>query len=91
MAVESDVHVLGISTLAGAHKTLVPEVMTALHTLGRDDILVVVGGVVPSRDRDILRQGGVAAVFGPGSSIPACANAILELLIHGDGSHVQQP
>jgi methylmalonyl-CoA mutase len=91
MAVESDVHVLGISSLAGAHQTLVPEVIASLKALGRNDILVVVGGVVPSRDRDVLREAGVAAVFGPGSPIPACAKEILALLTQGHEGHDQQP
>jgi methylmalonyl-CoA mutase len=81
MAVDNDVHVLGISSLAGAHKTLVPEVIAALKALGRDDILVVVGGVVPSRDRAYLREAGVATIFGPGTPIPACAREILGLLM----------
>jgi methylmalonyl-CoA mutase len=81
MAAENDVHVLGVSSLAGGHKTLVPEVLKELGLLGRSDILVYVGGVVPPRDYDYLRQAGVAGVFGPGSPIPDCAQAILEALM----------
>jgi methylmalonyl-CoA mutase len=80
MAVENDVHVLGISSLAGGHKTLVPEVIASLKKLGRDDILVFVGGVVPPRDYDYLYQAGVTGVFGPGSVIPACAQKIMHAL-----------
>ena len=80
MAVENDVHVLGVSSLAGGHKTLVPEAIAELKRLGRDDILVVVGGVVPPNDYQVLREAGVAAVFGPGTVIPACAQQILEAL-----------
>ncbi len=80
MAAENDVHVLGVSSLAGGHKTLVPEVIARLKALGRDDILVVVGGVIPPNDYDVLRQAGVTAVFGPGSVIPDCAREILDAL-----------
>jgi methylmalonyl-CoA mutase len=80
MAVENDVHVLGVSSLAGGHKTLVPEVIAELSRLGRGDILVVVGGVVPPNDVAVLQQAGVTAVFGPGSVIPVCAQQILEAL-----------
>jgi methylmalonyl-CoA mutase len=80
MAAENDVHVLGVSSLAGGHKTLVPEAIAELKRLGRDDILVVVGGVVPPHDHEFLRAAGVAAVFGPGSVIPICAQEILTVL-----------
>jgi methylmalonyl-CoA mutase len=80
MAVENDVHVLGVSSLAGGHKTLVPDVIAALRELGRGDILVVVGGVVPPQDYAFLHEAGVTAVFGPGSVIPLCAQQILEAL-----------
>jgi methylmalonyl-CoA mutase len=80
MAAENDVHVLGVSSLAGGHKTLVPEAIAELKRLGRDDILVVVGGVVPPHDLQFLRAAGVAAVFGPGSVIPLCAQEILTAL-----------
>ncbi len=80
MAVDNDVHVLGVSSLAGGHKTLVPDVMTALADLGRADILVVVGGVIPPQDYGYLEAAGVTAIFGPGSVIPICAQQILEAL-----------
>ncbi len=81
MAVENDVHALGISTLAGGHKTLVPEVIAELKTLDRSDILVYVGGVIPPKDYDFLYSAGVVGVFGPGSVIPACAQSILSALM----------
>ncbi len=81
MAVENDVHVLGISTLAGGHKTLVPEVIAELKRSGRGDILVFLGGVIPPRDYDFLYRAGVAGVFGPGSAIPVCAQGILNCLM----------
>jgi methylmalonyl-CoA mutase len=81
MAAENDVHVLGVSSLAGGHKTLVPEVIGELRRLGREDILVVVGGVIPPRDYDFLEKAGVAAVFGPGTVIPICAQRILRALM----------
>jgi methylmalonyl-CoA mutase len=80
MAVENDVHVLGVSTLAGSHKTLVPEVIAELKRLGREDILVVAGGVIPRQDYDFLRAAGVAGVFGPGTRIPESAREILNTL-----------
>jgi methylmalonyl-CoA mutase len=80
MAAENDVHVLGVSSLAGGHKTLVPEAIAELRRLGREDILVVVGGVIPPHDYEFLREAGVSAVFGPGSVIPLCAQQILTAL-----------
>jgi len=77
-AVENDVHVLGVSTLAGGHKTLIPEVIAELKALGREDILVVVGGVIPPQDYDYLYKAGAAGVFGPGTVIPLAAQKILE-------------
>jgi methylmalonyl-CoA mutase len=79
-AVENDVHVLGVSTLAGGHKTLIPEVIEELRALGRDDILVVVGGVIPPHDYDYLYNAGAAGVFGPGTVIPKAAQKIIETL-----------
>jgi methylmalonyl-CoA mutase len=78
--VENDVHILGVSSLAAGHKTLVPEVIQALRALGRDDILVIVGGVIPKPDYDFLYESGVVGVFGPGTRIPDAAIEILELL-----------
>jgi len=80
-AVENDVHVLGISSLAGGHKTLVPQVIEELRGFGRDDILVVVGGIVPPRDYHDLRVAGVAGIFGPGTVIPQAAQKILTVLL----------
>jgi methylmalonyl-CoA mutase len=81
MAAENDVHVLGVSSLAGAHKTLVPEVIAELERLGRGDILVFVGGVIPPADFAWLHEHGVAGVFGPGSPVPVCAQTILDSLM----------
>ena len=80
MAVENDVHVLGVSTLAGGHMTLVPEVIQELKRLGRQDILVVVGGVIPPQDFEALRKAGAAGVFGPGTRIAVSAQEILHSL-----------
>jgi methylmalonyl-CoA mutase len=79
-AIENDVHLCGISTLAGAHKTLVPELVALLQKQGRGDILVVAGGVIPDQDIAALRAAGVADVFGPGTVIPAAAMRLLDLL-----------
>jgi methylmalonyl-CoA mutase len=79
-AVENDVHVLGVSSLAAGHKTLVPQVIAELKKLGREDILVVAGGVIPPQDYDYLYKAGVAAIFGPGTPVAQAAIAILELL-----------
>jgi methylmalonyl-CoA mutase len=80
-AVENDVHFVGISSLAGGHKTLVPALVDALARLGRPDILVVAGGVIPPADYDMLYAAGVAAVFGPGTVIPEAAGRLLGLLV----------
>ena len=82
-AVENDVHILGISSLAAGHKSLVPDVIEELKKLGRDDIMVIVGGVIPSQDYQYLYEKGVAAVFGPGTVISTAARKILEVLING--------
>jgi methylmalonyl-CoA mutase len=79
-AIENDVHLCGISTLAGAHRTLVPELIALLKKQGRSDILVVVGGVVPAQDWPALLAAGVAEVFGPGTVIPQAAIKLLDLL-----------
>ena len=83
-AVENDVHVLGVSSLAAGHKTLVPQVIEELKKLGREDIVVIVGGVIPPQDYDFLYKAGAAAVFGPGSIISECAIKILNLLIEAN-------
>ncbi|MEX0360716.1 MAG: methylmalonyl-CoA mutase, partial [Allomuricauda sp.] len=80
-AVENDVHVLGISSLAGGHKTLVPEVVKELKNHGREDIMVIVGGVIPKQDYDHLMKHGAVAVFGPGTKISDAAIEILKILI----------
>ena len=80
-AAENDVHILGISSLAGGHKTLVPQAIAALEALGRGDIMVVAGGVIPAQDYQFLFDAGVVGVFGPGTSIAAAAVEILELMI----------
>lgn len=80
-AVENDVHVLGVSSLAAGHKTLVPEVINELKKLGREDIMVVAGGVIPQQDYDFLYKAGVFGIFGPGTKISLAATEILELLI----------
>jgi methylmalonyl-CoA mutase len=80
-AVENDVHVLGVSSLAAGHKTLVPQVIDELKSLGREDILVIAGGVIPAQDYDFLYKAGVAAVFGPGTSVSKAACQILEILL----------
>ena len=79
-AVENDVHVLGVSSLAAGHNTLVPQVIEELKKLGRDDILVIVGGVIPAQDYDFLYKSGVAGIFGPGTVIPLAAQEILKTL-----------
>ncbi|MFN7119987.1 MAG: methylmalonyl-CoA mutase [Saprospiraceae bacterium] len=82
-AAENDVHILGISSLAAGHKTLVPQTIEELKKLGREDILVIVGGVIPAQDYDFLYAHGVAGVFGPGTKIAKAAKQILEVLIEG--------
>jgi methylmalonyl-CoA mutase len=79
MAVENDVHILGVSSLAAGHKTLVPEVIQELKSFGRPDIVVVVGGVIPAADYPFLFEAGAAAVFGPGTKIPQAAVQLLKL------------
>ena len=80
-AVENDVHILGVSSLAAGHKTLVPSVMEELKLLGRQDILVIVGGVIPAQDYEFLYNQGVAGIFGPGTPIAKAAGAILKLMM----------
>jgi methylmalonyl-CoA mutase len=79
-AVENDVHVVGVSSLAAGHKTLVPQLIEELRKLDRDDILVVVGGVIPPQDYDFLYQAGVAGIYGPGTVIPVAAQKIMTIL-----------
>ncbi len=78
MAVENDVHVVGVSSLAAGHKTLVPELIAELAKLGRDDIIVICGGVIPAQDYEFLYEAGAKAIFGPGTVIPIAAQKIIE-------------
>ncbi len=80
-AVENDVHVLGVSSLAAGHKTLVPAVIEELKKLGRDDIMVIVGGVIPAQDYQYLYDAGAVAIFGPGTSVAEAGKKILEILL----------
>jgi len=80
-AVENDVHILGVSSLAGAHKSLVPQVLEELHNFGREDIHVIVGGVIPPGDYDGLYEAGVTGVFGPGTVIAEAAQQLLRVLL----------
>ena len=80
-AVENDVNVLGVSSLAAGHKTLIPQVMEELKKLGREDIIVIAGGVIPAQDYDFLYKAGVAAIFGPGSPVTKAAVQIMEILL----------
>ena len=79
-AIESDVHVIGVSSQAAGHKTLVPQLIEALKKQGADDILVVCGGVIPAQDYPFLERAGVAAIFGPGTNIPDAARKVLSLI-----------
>ncbi|MFW5691450.1 MAG: methylmalonyl-CoA mutase [Chloroflexota bacterium] len=83
-AMENDVHVVGISSLAAGHKTLLPQLVEELAKLGRDDILVVIGGVIPAQDYDYLYERGATAIFGPGTVIPAAAMRVLRALDQHD-------
>ena len=85
-AVENDVHILGVSSLAAGHKTLVPHVIDELKKLGREDIMVIAGGVIPQQDYDFLYKAGVFGVFGPGTKISKAAQEILALLIKSHDS-----
>ncbi len=80
-AVENDVHVLGISSLAGGHKTLIPQVIKELRKLGREDIMVIAGGVIPAQDYKFLYKSGVTAVFGPGTRISEAGKSVLKVLL----------
>jgi len=79
-AVENDVHIIGISSQAAAHRTLIPEVMVELERQGASDIIVVLGGVIPPQDHAEMYKLGVSAIYGPGAHIPAAAQDIVELL-----------
>ena len=79
-AIENDVHVIGVSSQAAGHKTLVPQLLAALRKEGADDILVVCGGVIPPQDYEALLAAGVAAIYGPGTNIPTAASEVLGLI-----------
>jgi len=81
-AIENDVHVVGISSQAAGHKTLVPQLIDALRRAGADDVLVICGGVIPPRDYDDLKRAGVAAIYGPGTNIPRAAGEVLDMIRH---------
>jgi methylmalonyl-CoA mutase len=83
-AVENDVHIIGMSSLAAGHKTLLPQLMEELKRLERDDILVIVGGVIPQADYEYLYQQGAAAIFGPGTHLPTAAGKMMELLLESN-------
>ena len=80
-AVENDVHIVGVSSLAAGHKTLVPQLIDELKKLGREDIMVIAGGVIPAQDYDFLYQAGVAAIFGPGTSVAKAAVEMMNILL----------
>jgi len=80
-AVEADVHVVGVSSLAAGHLTLVPALVAELKKVGLSDVMVIVGGVIPPQDYDTLRAKGAAHIFGPGTPIPECALAVVEDLL----------
>ena len=79
-AVENDVHVVGMSSLAAGHKTLLPQLIAELKKLGREDIIVIIGGVIPAQDYDYLYEQGAAAIFGPGTKIPEASIKLMELV-----------
>ncbi|MCK9556936.1 MAG: methylmalonyl-CoA mutase [Candidatus Cloacimonetes bacterium] len=84
-AVENDVHIIGMSSLAAGHKTLLPQLMEELKKLQREDIMVIVGGVIPQADYDYLYQHGAAAIFGPGTHLPTAATKMMEKLMESNG------
>jgi methylmalonyl-CoA mutase len=79
-AIENDVHVVGVSSQAAGHRTLVPDLLSALREQGAENIAVVVGGIIPPRDYAFLREAGVAAIFGPGTAIPKAARQVLDVI-----------
>jgi methylmalonyl-CoA mutase len=80
-AIENDVHVVGVSSLAAGHKTLIPDLIQCLKAEGAEDILVVAGGVIPRQDYDFLRQAGVHCIFGPGTQVPLAAREVLQAIL----------
>lgn len=85
MAVENDVHLVGVSSQVAAHKTLVPQLIEALKKEGGDDILVVIGGIIPPADYEFLYQSGAVGVFGPGTPVTESANQVLNVLEQAAG------
>jgi methylmalonyl-CoA mutase len=85
-AIENDVHVIGISSQAAGHKTLVPQVINGLKEAGVSDIIVVCGGVIPPQDYDMLYDAGVAAIYGPGTNIVVAAREVLDKIEERRGS-----
>ena len=79
-AVDNDVHIVGMSSLAAGHKTLLPQLVEELRKRGREDIIVVIGGVIPAQNYEFLREHGAAAIFGPGTVIPVSAKRVMEEL-----------
>ncbi|GEK33967.1 methylmalonyl-CoA mutase [Kurthia sibirica] len=90
MAVENDVHVVGMSSLAAGHKTLLPELIAELKKLGREDITVIIGGVIPAQDYDFLYEAGAAAIFGPGTVLPIASQKIIEVIYQQLGYEEEQ-
>jgi methylmalonyl-CoA mutase len=90
LAVQNDVHVVGVSSLAAGHLTLVPELKAELEKLGRGDVMIVVGGVIPQQDFEALRQAGAAAIFPPGTPVADSAERLLEEL-NGRLGYAQKP
>ncbi|KAK6166462.1 hypothetical protein SNE40_023148 [Patella caerulea] len=89
-AVDADVHVVGVSSLAAGHKTLIPELVKELQKMGRPDIIVVAGGVIPPQDYDFLYKSGCSAIFGPGTRIPDAAIQVIDILESGDNNKSRQ-
>ena len=83
-AVENDVHIVGASSLAAGHKTLIPQLIEELKKLGREDIMVIAGGVIPAQDYDFLYKAGVAAIFGPGTSVAKAACEMMDILLDNE-------
>ena len=77
-AIENDVHVIGVSTLAAGHKTLIPELINILKNEEAEDVVIVAGGVIPVQDYDFLYENGVSAIFGPGTNIPKAASKVVD-------------
>ncbi len=85
-ALDNDVHLIGVSSLAAGHKTLIPKIIELLREAGREDILVIAGGIIPERDHAFLHEQGVAGIFGPGTVIAEAAISILNLMLKQSGN-----